>query len=134
MNSALNRALNQYQQFGTRASADQADSHQLIVMLFDGALERIAVAKGAMARADIELKGQKISRAIAIINGLQASLDADKGGEIANNLFDLYDYMQRRLIAANSENSSEALDEVSDLLKEIREAWQAIPMEYRALQ
>ncbi len=134
MNSAVNRALNQYQQFGTRASADQADSHQLIVMLFDGALERIAVAKGAMARSDIELKGQKISRAIAIINGLSASLDSDKGGDIASNLAQLYDYMQRRLIIANTENDVGALDEVSGLLKEIREAWQAIPTEYRSMQ
>ncbi|PKM10169.1 MAG: flagellar export chaperone FliS [Gammaproteobacteria bacterium HGW-Gammaproteobacteria-3] len=120
--------MNQYKQVGTRVGADSADPHQLIVMLYDGALERIAVAKGAMERNEIEIKGQKIGRAIAIIDGLKASLDNEKGGDIAANLNDLYSYMQRRLFEANSENSQSILDEVADLLKEVRQAWMAIPV------
>ena len=133
MNSVVNRAMNQYKQVGTRVHADSADPHQLIVMLFDGALERIAIAKGAMARNEIEVKGQKIGRAIAIIDGLKASLDKEKGGEIAENLNDLYSYMQRRLFEANAGNNQEVLDEVTDLLREIRQAWVEIPVEHRAL-
>ncbi len=128
MNAVASRAMNQYKQVGTRVGADSADPHQLIVMLYDGALERIAVAKGAMERNEIEIKGQKIGRAIAIIDGLKASLDNEKGGDIAANLNDLYSYMQRRLFEANSENSQSILDEVADLLKEVRQAWMAIPV------
>ncbi len=131
MNAVASRAMNQYKQVGTRVGADSADPHQLIVMLFDGALERIAVAKGAMARNEIEIKGQKIGRAIAIIDGLKASLDLEKGGEIAVNLNDLYDYMQRRLFEANTENDPLILDEVTHLVKEIKQAWDAIPVEER---
>ena len=131
MNAFANRAMNQYKQVGTRAKADVADPHQLIVMLFDGALERIAVAKGAVARKNVEERGQKISSTIAIIDGLIASLDKENGGEVADNLEALYYYMQRRLLIANVENSLEPLDEVASLLKDVRSAWVNIPMEQR---
>lgn len=131
MNPVISRAMGQYKQVGTQVGADSADPHQLIVMLFDGALERIAIAKGAIERGDIEEKGQKIGRAIAIIDGLRASLDKDVGGEIAENLDSLYDYMQRRLFDANLRSDIAALDEVADLIKEIKSAWMAIPIEFR---
>lgn len=131
MNAVTHRAMNQYKQVGTQINADSADPHQLIVMLFDGALERIAIAKGAIFRQDIAEKGQKIGRAIAIIDGLRASLDKDNGGEIAENLDDLYDYMQRRLLDANINSDVEILDEVTGLIKDIREAWVAIPLQDR---
>jgi flagellar protein FliS len=57
---------------------------------------------------------------------LRSSLDMNAGGEIARNLEDLYDYMERRLTAANVESSVEMLDEVASLLKQIKEAWDAI--------
>lgn len=131
MNALSNRAMNQYKQVGTQVGADSADPHQLIVMLFDGALERIAIAKGAIERNDIEEKGQKIGRVIAIVDGLRASLDKERGGDIAENLDNLYDYMQRRLFEANLNNDVTILSEVADLIKEIKSAWIAIPMEYR---
>jgi flagellar protein FliS len=129
MNAFANRAMSQYKQVGTHLGADGADPHQLIVMLFDGALERIAIAKGAIERENIEEKGQKIGRAIAIIDGLKASLDKDQGGSIAENLDDLYNYMQRRLFEANLNNDLGILNEVADLLIEVRSAWVAIPQD-----
>ncbi len=131
MNALANRAMNQYKQVGTHVGADIADSHQLIVMLFDGALERISIAKGAVIRNDIEEKGHKISRVIAIVDGLRASLDKEQGGEIAENLDNLYDYMQRRLFEANLNNDLGILNEVADLLIEVRSAWMAISDEVR---
>jgi flagellar protein FliS len=131
MNAFANRAMSQYKQVGTQLSADEADPHQLIVMLFDGALERIAIAKGAIERENIEEKGQKIGRAIAIVDGLRASLDKEQGGEIANNLDNLYEYMQRRLFEANLNNDLGILNEVADLLIEVRSAWVAIPQDAR---
>ena len=131
MNAVANRAMNQYKQIDTHVGADSADPHQLIVMLFDGALERIAVAKGAIQRKDIEKKGQKISRVIVIVDGLRASLDKERGGEIAENLDNLYEYMQRRLLEANLNDDLNILNEVADLLSEVRGAWTAIPYEVR---
>lgn len=133
MNAVTHRAMNQYKQVGTQVNADSADPHHLIVMLFDGALERIAVAKGAILRQDIAEKGQKIGRAIAIIDGLRASLNKDSGKEIAENLDNLYDYMQRRLLDANINSDADILDEVTGLIKEVKEAWVAIPFQDRRM-
>lgn len=131
MNAFASRAMSQYKKVGTQVGADGADPHQLIVMLFDGALERIAIAKGAIERKDIEEKGQKIGRAIAIIDGLRASLDKEHGGDIALSLDDLYEYMQRRLFEANVNNNLDMLNEVADLLVEVRSAWVTIPQDSR---
>ena len=124
-------AMAQYKAMDVQVGADSANPHQLIAMLFDGALERIAIAKGAIERGDIEEKGQKIGRAIAIIDGLRASLNKEVGGEIAETLDNLYEYMQRRLFEANLRSDIPVLNEISDLISEIRSAWMAIPLELR---
>jgi len=119
-------ALNKYNQNAVQTGVESATPHRLIQMLMDGALSKIAAAKGHMERGDIQPKGEYIGGAIAILEALKASLDMDKGGEIAQNLDDLYTYMARRLIEAHAANDSTVLDEVSDLLKQIKEAWEAI--------
>lgn len=119
-------ALNQYSQTAVQTGIESASPHRLIQMLMEGALAKIAVAKGHMERGEIRDKGQQIGCAISIIEGLKASLDHDKGGDIARNLEDLYLYMERRLIEANRGNDADLLDEVADLLKQIKEAWDAI--------
>lgn len=122
-------ALKQYRSVNTQSGIESADSHRLVLMLMDGALEKISTAKGFMLRNSVAEKGAHISWAIAIIDGLRAALDHEKGGEIARNLEDLYDYMGRRLLQANVENSSDMLDEISGLMAEIKDAWGAIPEE-----
>jgi flagellar protein FliS len=109
-----------------------SDPHRLIVMLLDGALERISTARGCMTRGDTVEKARLLNRAVSIIGELRSSLDLKTGGQIAANLGDLYDYMCRRLLKATSENRPEMLDEVIKLLHEIRGAWVAIPNEARA--
>jgi flagellar secretion chaperone FliS len=109
-----------------------ADPHRLIVMLMDGALERISTARGCIARGDTVEKARLLNRAVSIIGELRNSLDVKGGGQIAANLGELYDYMCRRLLKASSENRVELLDEVSNLLHEVRGAWVAIPKEARA--
>jgi len=124
-------AMNQYKQVGVQAAVGNADPHTLIQMLIDGAIERLNMAKMHMKQNNISKKGESISRAISIIDGLRASLDMEKGGEIATNLEALYDYMQRQLLAANLENKSENVDEVLSLMNEIRSGWTAIPQDVR---
>ncbi len=120
-------ALKSYGQVGVQASGAYATPHRLITMLLEGALEKIAQAKGFMSRGEIPEKGSYISWAISIIEGLRISLDAEKGEDIAANLEALYDFMERRLVEANIQNSPEILDEVSGLLHTIKEAWISIP-------
>ena len=120
-------ALQKYNQVKTHAQVEGASPHRLIQMLIDGALEKIRTAKGLIERHDIPEKVRHINWALSIIDGLQQSLDMDKGGEVAQNLNALYDYMQRRLIVANLENNPKILDEVASLLTEIKTAWDAVP-------
>lgn len=116
-------ALKTYGAVNVQATAAYATPHRLILMLMDGALDKIAKAKGHMARRETKEKGNFISWAISIIGGLRASLDFERGGEIAVNLEMLYDYMERRLVLGNAENSTDALDEVAKLLSVVKDAW-----------
>ena len=127
MNAMLaNQGAMAYTQVNRISGVEGANPHQLVDMLMEGALDKISVAKGLMARNEIAAKGFAISRAIAILDGLRNSLD-DAGGEITTNLNDLYDYMQRRLMDANQENDTQPLDEVTKLLSDLRVSWNSIP-------
>ena len=119
------KALRQYQQIN-HSSAAYASPHRLIQLLMEGALERIAVAKGCIQRKDIAAKGEQIGKAIDIIGGLREGLNQEAGGEIAANHDALYDYMQRCLLQANLHSDATRLDEVTELLRPVKEAWDAI--------
>ncbi len=119
--------VNAYKSVGIETSVQSASPHRLIVLLFEGAAQAIVDARAGMAAKDIARKGLSISKAIDIIlNGLRASLNREEGGELAENLYALYDYMARRLLHANMHNDAAALEEVQKLLGEIHEAWLAI--------
>lgn len=124
--SYSNRAA-AYARLGTETSIESAPPHKLILMLYDGALLALRTASVAMENQDIPGKGKAISRAIDIIlNGLKVSLDVNAGGELAERLDALYEYMCDRLLYANLHNNQAALDEVAGLLANLREAWQGI--------
>lgn len=126
MNSQAQNAVNQYQETGN-SSVSFSDPHQLILSLINGALERIAQAKGAIHQNNVKNKGELIGKAIGIINGLNACLDHNQEGDLADNLASLYEYMNIRLLEANVEEDVSKLDEVSKLMLEIKSAWQQIP-------
>ena len=116
-----------YAKVGVEAAVESSDPHRLILMLFDGAITAVSLAKIHMDAGDIPQKGMAISKAIDIVtNGLQASLDMESGGDLAGRLAGLYDYMAQRLLFANLKNSAAALDEVSELLTSLRDAWAEI--------
>lgn len=119
-------AMRQYQQVGVRAQVNEADPHRLIQLLLQGGLDRIAQAKGAMEREAYAEKGVLIGKAIGIIGGLRDALDKDVGGELAENLDRLYQYMTMRLFEANVHNDLERLNEVGRLLSEIKVGWDQI--------
>jgi flagellar protein FliS len=122
-----NLALESYGAVQIKTGIATANSVQLIQMLFDGLLETLAVAKGHMLHGSIEDKSKSLSRAGRIIVGLQGALDMDRGGEISQNLNELYSYVTRRLFHINAHNDLEALEEVQSLMSEIRDAWKTLP-------
>jgi len=134
MSAKNNSALNSYSDYGYNSEIEYADPHRLIQMLFEGALKRIAFAKGAMQRHEIEEKGKFIGQTIEIMGGLRASLDKDKGGDIATNLDALYEYIGRQLLSANLDNNEAILDEVSGLLVDVKMAWDAINVPEGAME
>ena len=122
--------ISAYNQVSLETSVQDADPHKLIAMLFDGALLAIAKAKNEIALRQTAAKGKSISHAIAIIGeGLNASLDKNVGGKLAQDLSALYDYMVHRLVTANLHNDTDILDEVKKLLTELRDAWNSIRTE-----
>lgn len=118
--------LQAYQSVNTQTSITDADPHKLIQLLYNGALERINMAKARMQANDYAGKGRLISKAIEIIGGLRGFLDFEKGGELAANLEALYDYMERTLFEANRHNDPVKLDEVGTLLRQVKAGWDGI--------
>jgi flagellar protein FliS len=119
-------AMQSYQHVGAEASVTDADPHHLVQLLLQGALDRIAAAKGHLQRGEVAPKGEAIGKAMNIVAGLRGSLNLEAGGEIARNLEALYDYVDLRLLEANLKNDAARLDEVARLLGEIKGAWDAI--------
>jgi flagellar protein FliS len=121
-----NSAINSYRQAAS-SEAMYATPFRLVQMLMSGALDGMANARGSIVRKEHEARNKEIKWVISVIDALRGALDFEQGGEIANNLDMLYDYMIRRLFTANVEQDLEALDEVISLLKEIKTAWDAMP-------
>ncbi len=119
-------ALRQYQKIGAQAQTSEASPHRLVQMLMEGGLDRIAQAKGAMERKDIANRGILISKAIGIVGGLREGLDLENRAESVAELDALYAYMMKRLAEANVKADAKILDEVTDLLRTVKEGWDAI--------
>lgn len=129
----MRNAIHEYAKVGAHSGVEAADPHRLIQMLMEGALDKVAAARGHMGRNQIAEKGVSISWAISIIDGLRVSLDMQTGGELVENLHALYLYMMERLLEANVKNDPALLDEVAALINEIKGAWDTIPLEARKL-
>ena len=127
MSALSQRSAAAYQSVAAHGSVAAADPHRLISLLMEGALERIAAARGALESGDIACRSRMIHRAVHIVSELRASLNF----ELAGNLGDLYDYIMRRLLQASLDGTAEPLDEVSKLLRQIATAWRSMPVTAR---
>ncbi|MFW5723822.1 MAG: flagellar export chaperone FliS [Halochromatium sp.] len=124
---AYGRGAGAYARVGVESSVMSANPHQLIVLLFDGAQASIRAARIQMQAGNTAAKGLAISKALDIVNsGLAAALDTERGGEVAERLAALYDYIARLLLAANLHNDEQSLNEAESLLDEIATAWREI--------
>lgn len=120
-------ASGMYQQVGVETRLSGATPHQMVAMLFDGYMEALAQARGAIRNRDAYAKGMAIGRAVRIVEeGLRAGLDLKAGGTLARDLDDLYGYLAMRLTLANLHNDENALDECQQLVRPLQEAWAAI--------
>lgn len=120
---AGHKALDEYRWTDLPSLVDGGNPHELVQVMLDGAVTRLMQAEGALENGDIPLKCELISKALNLVQGLQACLDVEQGGEIAQNLEALYEYMGRRLVAANAFNDSSILKEVASLLRELQTGW-----------
>ena len=121
------KGINAYKKGSLKQDITTADPHRLTLMLMQGALDRMAYAKGCMERKDLAGKSEHLSRVSAILLNLRDTLDLNVGGEVAQNLYALYEFMVQRLLDANVQNSLQIMDEVINLLLPIKTAWASIP-------
>ena len=116
----------QYRSMSAQGNLAEASPHQVVQVMLDATLSRVAEASGHLERGEVAAKGEKIGKALAIIEALMLGLDKERGGELAQNLERLYDYASRTLLKANLENRSDLLKEVTALLREIKLGWDGI--------
>ena len=121
------RAIQSYGNVKVTTGVATANNVQLIQMLFDGLLESLSTARGHIQHNNIAEKSKAVARASRIVIGLQGALDFEKGGDLANNLNELYSYVTRRLFHVNAHNDIAVLDEIHGLMREIRDAWEGVP-------
>ncbi|EKE75440.1 flagellar export chaperone FliS [Gallaecimonas xiamenensis] len=119
--------MKQYQGADRNARLLNANPHQVILMLMDGVLEKIAVAKGCLERNDIPGKSQAIDKAIGLISGLQGVLDTESAPEASKNFSAFYDVMTQGLIEASAGRDVEQLDHLIKLFLPLRDAWRDMP-------
>lgn len=126
MKNPYQQASEAYKSVDLQSRIEAATPHELINLLFQGARTNISSAIGCMQRNQIKEKGEHISKAISILDGLKGSLNMDQGGLVAKNLLSLYDQIQNLLVKANFHNNEELLTKSNQLLSEVHEAWMAI--------
>lgn len=119
-------SIQKYKQ-ATVNGAQNSDPYHMVLMVFNNVVGKIAAAKGCIERKEIESKGNLISACITLISALRESLNFELGGDIAQNLDNLYEFCVVTLVEANRNNDIEKLNSVSQIISSLTEAWEAIP-------
>lgn len=126
MHTQLASAAKQYAQVGVQTSVAVSDPHQLIGMLYDGAIAWLEKGRRLMLEGQIGPKCEAITRVLHIVSQLREVLNLEAGGELAKNMDRLYEYMEFRLVEANLHNNPDILVEITGLIENLRSAWYAI--------
>ena len=126
-------SLQAYKKVSVDSQLSAASPHRVVQMLMAGAIERLIQGKVAMEQGNIPVKGERLGKALDIIISLRSCLSMDDGGEIASNLDQLYDFMITQVTLANQANNPQPIDDVIDIIREIKSAWDQIPPEFHNL-
>lgn len=126
-------SLQAYKKVSVDSQLSAASPHKVIQMLMAGAIERLVQGKAAMQQGNIAVKGERLGKALDIIISLRGCLSMSDGGEVAQNLDQLYEFMISQITMANAENNETAIDDVVHIIREIKSAWDQIPAEYHNL-
>ncbi|NVC63835.1 flagellar export chaperone FliS [Vibrio sp. 05-20-BW147] len=126
-------SLQAYKKVSVDSQLSAASPHKVIQMLMAGAIERLIQGKAAMQAGNIPVKGERLGKALDIIIALRSCLSMDDGGDIARNLDQLYEFMITQISGANHKNDPTMIDDVIDIIREIKSAWDQIPNEYHNL-
>ena len=127
-------ALAQYGQMKNDTQTMYASPHQLVLMLFDGAIESMSMTIGAIQQKNIEMRGKYNTRAISIIYGMRDCLDMNSNSELSENLYSLYQNMAQELFRAGFKDDAETIQNIQTMLKDIRESWKKIPLDMHYMQ
>lgn len=123
----------QYANNYVETSVSEATPHKLIEMLYDGALKNIKLVKIFIEQKNFEKKSEHMNKLMSIVLNLREGVDMQKGGEVAANLYSLYDYCYRQLVKASFNNDTVILDEINDHLSGLSDAWKELPSAYKKL-
>lgn len=126
-------SLQAYKKVSVDSQLSAASPHKIVQMLMGGAIERLIQGKAAMIQGNIPVKGERLGKALEIVISLRSCLSMNDGGDIAQNLDQLYEFMINQITTANYENEPQPIDDVIDILREIKSAWDQIPAEYHNL-
>ena len=123
--------MNQYKGIQLKTDIEDADAHKLVSMLLNGALQNLIAARASMDQGSRGESGELVGKAISIVEYLRVSLDPGSDIDFSESLGELYRYIERRLLDSSMKSDSAPVTEVIELLKPIRDGWDAIPKEYR---
>ena len=134
MNMALKKQFVQtYANNFVETAVSEASPHKLIEMLYDGALKNMNLAKVFIEQKNFEKKAEYINKALSILNSLRDGVDLKKGGDVAQNLYALYDYCYKKLFEVSVKNDLTLLNEVIEHIKTVSEGWKAMPDNFKRL-
>lgn len=134
MNLAMrNRFAQAYANTHVETSVTEATPHKLISLLYDAALKNINLAKVFFEANNIEKRTEHINKITSILHGLKGGINLDVGGEVSENLWNLYEYMVQTVFKAQAHSDVSKLDEVAELITDLKEAWEQMPSDYKNL-
>ena len=124
----MNHMLKAYKMADRQATAETDDPHMLVSVLFDELIRRVegflALQNGSTA--DLEKRNEHFGKALSILHALQSSLDFERGKDISDNLFRIYEYARQQLLVCLRSGKTDGLHTALDSLKEISSAWKAM--------
>ncbi len=126
-------SLQAYKKVSVDSQLSAASPHKIVQMLMAGAIERLIQGKAAMEQGNIPVKGERLGKALDIIISLRSCLSMEDGGDIAQNLDQLYEFMITQISEANYQNNPQPIDDVVEIIREIKSAWDQIPPEFHNL-